>query len=154
MATTGVRKIAIILVNYQDDQKPARDQHNSEPGADITKPILSRRLLWAVLIERHSFWLLAVAIVHSGKMRQRRFHNHFQCENAGIDLSPFDSYVFLGKTPSTCSGSYGSVLGNPGIVVGAVTIQVTQPLALTNLLAHEVGHNLGLTEATSIKCDS
>jgi len=72
---------------------------------------------------------------------------------SGIDLSKYQSYVFIGPdgpNPSCDDYAFGTVGGNPGLVL----IQVIPGTAAiqTGVISHELGHNLGFSEAQALEC--
>jgi len=74
-------------------------------------------------------------------------------QGAGIDLSSYQSYVFVGSQgtgPAICPTRLGTVGGNPGITLDTLL----NAASLLGVTAHELGHNLGLNHSHSINCGS
>jgi hypothetical protein len=73
-------------------------------------------------------------------------------KNAGIDLSLYDSYVFMSPTATQCFGGYASLGGNPGLVL--IRLNGFLLPVQTSDLAHELGHNLGLNHPHTYGCNA
>jgi len=72
---------------------------------------------------------------------------------AGIDLSEYQSYVFVGPPADSCATyAEGSVGASPGLVlIGYLSTDLYDKVAI---ISHELGHNLGYGEALTWACAS
>lgn len=72
-------------------------------------------------------------------------------ENAGVNLSSYQSYVFIGPTATNCMAGVATIGGSPGLIL----IRFNEFNSVWNTgLIHELGHNLGLYHSHSYSCNS
>jgi hypothetical protein len=161
VATTGTRNIAIILVNYNDNQSQPPDQATARQGLTLLNEFFQEasygRLSSTGTVYGYLQLPLSISVTCASDNFTAITDAGIQAaKSAGIDLSPYQSYVFLGPLSSACPHalSLGSVGGDPGLVVMGSASQLTDVSLLQHALAHEVGHNIGLGEASSINCGS
>lgn len=70
-------------------------------------------------------------------------------KNAGVDLSPYNRFVYIFPKSSACGGWIG--LGDLG---GTMTEAWTNGVLNQQVVSHEMGHNIGLYHAHTLDCGS
>ena len=157
VATTGVRKIAIVFVNYTDDQSQPMTLAVASQGVSLLNQYFQEVSYGKLSASGDVFGYLQLPLSIQENCAADGLSTISNAgmqaaQNSGIDLSSYQSIVFEGPTTNNCLLNEGTVGGNPGVVVGGLPVQLTDPSAELHELAHEVGHNLGMYLALAINC--
>jgi len=125
-AAIGQRKTAVILINYlnQTSQPISKDQATSLLTTVNNFYAEASYQQYSILGDVYGYFSLPlnefcsngsensasdfIAITNAGLQA---------VTNSGIDLSPYQSVMFLGPTATQCGGGYGTIGGAPGIVL-------------------------------------
>ena len=148
-ATTGEKRVLVILVNFQDKQT---QPFTVEQARDVTFNQTSNYM------RENSYaqtWLTGDVYgwftipVSSTSCDRAAIANYAQqaATNAGVALSSYDHQVYAFPANACNWGGSGSLGANPGQVW-------INNYYTVNSVAHELGHNFGLYHARSLDCGS
>jgi uncharacterized protein (TIGR03437 family) len=162
---SGVRKIAVILVNYTDDQSEPVDQSTMNQALTIVNQYWQEASYgqYGATADIFGYYRLPLSIQENcaddafGSITTAAIQ---AAQLAGVDLSTYQSIVVNGSEPQ-CQDfdDLATIGGNPGIVLdrstpsaiqGQTTAEIITEVA--GALGHELGHNLGFNHAHSIDC--
>ncbi|UTW13426.1 Ig-like domain-containing protein [Marinobacterium rhizophilum] len=147
--TLGERKVAVIMVNFQDfpDDKPWTA---TEAGDLVFGPVSS-------FLQENSYnqtwlggdvmgWYTVSMDGYSSCPSGYDIAADTLAEAAGHDLTQYDHRVYLLPPDSACNGNLATVGGNP------MRAWINSGLNFS-VIAHELGHNLGLYHAHGLNCE-
>lgn len=148
--TFGERKIAVFLVNFQDAPND-RPWTTTQVHNNLFGPVND-------FIQETSYnqtWLSGdvfnwITLPEDGNTScPSNYHLRVDqaAEAAGIDLSPYGHIMYMIPPNSACATNAGTV-GSDGVS----RAWIAQPLD-QHIVAHEFGHNLGLSHAHSLNCE-
>ncbi|WP_261840873.1 Ig-like domain-containing protein [Aliamphritea ceti] len=149
--TFGERKTAVFLVNFQDAPQD-KPWTTSQIRDNVFGPVND-------FVQEASYnqtWLTGdvynwTTLPLDGNTTCPSNY-HLQVDqaatDAGVDLSAYEHIMYMIPPNSACSTNAGTVGSN-----GVSRAWISSPLSLS-IVAHEFGHNLGLSHAHSLNCES
>jgi chitodextrinase len=146
---TGVRKLAVILINFSNDgSKPFTRAFANRvvfTNADSVRAYYLEQSKGAVSIAGTTFdWL---RIPYSSRTCDYRIWAQAAKDGLaarGVDLSAYTNFMFMFPPTSACSWRGLAQLPGPNAWInGSPYLRVA---------AHELGHNLGVHHASSLRC--
>jgi uncharacterized protein (TIGR03437 family) len=161
--TLGQRKVAVLLVNFQNDQRQLIDsitasslvlggtnsyyQENSYGNLSIVGDVYGYLTLPLQTVCRQIFNESGIGPGFTDIQDAAVT----AAQSARIDLSGYDSILVLGPELQTCDGgeAAATIGGGPGYAI--LKLQDGQvPAERAHVVAHELGHNMGLHHARYI----
>lgn len=159
----GVRRVAVILVNYPNDtDQPITRAQAASLMTTVNKFYQEASYQqFSVTTDVYGYLSLPInetcttagdtggsdpftAITTVGVQAAQR---------AGIDLSSYQTYFFVGPTATQCGGGIATVGGSPGLALIRANIYGAGN-SQAGVIAHELGHNLGLWHSHSYACST
>ena len=165
LAAFGVRRVAVILINYLDIASaitpaeatslmaavsqfyPEASYQQFSVTADVYGPLNAP-------IDSVCLNPTGASDSHFGSSFTTVTNAGIQAADAaGIDLTPYESYMLVGSFPSAQCAAAGlaTIGGSPGLI--AISLNgYAAANGQAGILAHEIGHNLGLSHSHSYDC--
>ncbi len=146
--TSGVRKVLILLVDFQNDSNHLFSAASVRASADDVNNFYQENSSHQFSMQADIFGYVTLPINETCDFDTVVTAGKQKASNMGIDLTQYQSYVFVGEARG-CLNGYASI-GTPGDnTVGSVLLM---SIFSTPSLAHELGHNLGLLHANAWDC--
>jgi len=165
--TVGQRKVAVLLVNFQNDQRELIDSAtaSSEIFGD-TNSYYQENSYGNLSIVGDVYGYLTLSVTSAcnqlgltdttGGAGFTDIENAATAaaQNTGINLDAYDTVFIIGPELDSCQAGAelaATIGGTPGFVE---YITRPTPTLSDHFLAHEIGHNLGLHHARFLNCGS
>ncbi len=161
---TGERTVAVILVNFLDDQdEPGTPEKTLEIMSEVSD-YFEEVSYGAVHLSTdvYGWWTLPFDTSRCTEQGSHLVGLDIKKEaiRRGVNLSPYNHviFVFNKRQGSWCKGGLGTVMGGQGMVW--LTWEDTYAGEKTSFdslygisrIVHEIGHNLGLKHANRLDC--
>jgi uncharacterized protein (TIGR03437 family) len=169
IAATGVRKVAVVLINYLNQTMQPFTAAQATALMTTVNQFYKEASYGQFSIQSDVFGYLNLPINETctdlgdvsspgGSFAMITNAGLQAAKSAGIDLTPYGTVLFLGPTATQCYGGVATIgvggvsgvaPGTPGLIM--VRENGYNPL-FAGILAHELGHNLGLYHSHSFAC--
>ena len=163
--TVGQRNVAVLLVNFQNDQSQPVDsttvgsqvfgdtnsyyQENSYGNLSIVGDVYG----YLTLSMTSACDIVGITDTTGGAgFTDIQNAAIAAAQNAGINLNAYDTVMLIGPLADSCQEGAevaATIGGTPGFVE---YITKPTPTLIDHFLAHEIGHNLGLHHARFLNC--
>ncbi|MDP5293446.1 Ig-like domain-containing protein [Oceanimonas sp. CHS3-5] len=146
-ATLGEQRTAVMLVNYEN--APNDKPWTRQQAADFMFGPVSNYFMEAsygqTWLTGDALGWYTVPLQGGGCPSGTIDEANRLATQSGVDLSQYDRLVYLVPESSGCNANWGTVGGSPSraFVTAGLDLQI---------VAHELGHNLGLRHAHGLHC--
>jgi len=149
----GVRRIAIVLVNFLDDKRQQSDTAAAVAAIQTLNGYFQENSYGAYGVKGDVYGYVTLPINSPCSDFTAITNGAAQAiTNAGGDVSSYDSLVAVAPTTYPCSQGGLAELVTPGHVMLTFDASVVPQSVLVTDLAHELGHNMGLHHANALDC--
>ncbi len=168
LAAFGVRRVAVILVNFLNQTNKTVTQAQAVSMMSTINQYFQETSYGQYSVTGDVYGYLSLPMNEPCTASSDTTSSAFTtitdagvqaAANAGIDLSPYQSYLFVAPTDPSCFAAIGfagiaSIGGSPGMAIVLVPTSF-EPSAVPRALpiyVHELGHNLGLYHPHAYAC--
>ncbi|WP_271270199.1 Ig-like domain-containing protein [Aliamphritea hakodatensis] len=149
--TFGERKIAVFLVNFQDspNDKPWTTSQVRDNVFGLVNDFIQETSYNQTWLSGDVYnWITLPLDGNTSCPSNYHLQVDQIAQNQGVNLADYEHIMYMIPPDSACSTNAGTVGSN-----GVSRAWISSPLSL-DIVAHEFGHNLGLSHAHSLNCQN